>query len=483
MRCETPDQRGKLNPMIFTWLRNRRRLHILSQPFAQGWGELLTRRIRHYRFMPSEQRRRAEQITQILVAEKEWAGVGGFAVTEDMRVTIAGQAAVMVSGFDRPYFFDRLHTLVIHPGTVRFSAEQTSRNPNLPAGLLDGIAWHRGPVVLSWGRIRREVTGQSPGRNVVLHEFAHHLDGLCGDMDGAPPLGNRERERRWYAVTEAEYLRLVGSARRGEATLLDHYGAKNRAEFFAVSTECFFELPHELAERHGELYAAIADFYRQDPRKWLPRHEQTSAGAAPNGHWVNIGHRDRRREDVARLRAVRAMPTGDALFALGLEHMRMGRAEEAVRVFTRLIEEDPRDEESLAHRASAYLRLGRLAEARADCDAALAIDADDVAALCVRAGLLLDNGQDKLALHDAQRAVEISPSDVDARLSRARIWLATGRPRRAIADLNDALGREPYLAEAYFERGRANRALGRHGEAERDIARAKLLEPELDWSE
>ncbi|RIK79085.1 MAG: hypothetical protein DCC67_10960 [Planctomycetota bacterium] len=466
--------------MFFSWFRRRRRRRLLAEPFPREWEELLKRRVRHYGCLPAEQRRRVEQMTQVLVGEKEWAGVGRFEVTEDMRVTIAGQAAVMASGFAEPYFFDRLHTLVIHPGTVEFSSEQASRNPNLPAGLFDGIAWHYGPVVLSWRRVRRELTGRAPGRNVVLHEFAHHLDGLCGQMDGAPPLGDRQRERRWYAVTEAEFLRLAGSARRGEATLLDHYGARSRAEFFAVATECFFELPHDLSERHSELYAALADFYRQDPRAWLPRQPPVLADAS-GGQWVSIGRRDRRRDDVARLRALRAMPTGDALFALGLEHLRWGRAEEAARVFTRLIDADPHDEESLAHRAAARLRLGRLAEARADCEAALAIDPDDVAALCVRAELELEEGRPEEGLASANRAVEISPGDVDARLSRARLWLAIGRPRKAIADLNDAVGREPFRAEVYFERGRAKRALGRFRDAEQDIARAKLLEPDRDW--
>ncbi|MCC6492977.1 MAG: zinc-dependent peptidase [Pirellulales bacterium] len=455
----------------------------MSQPFPREWANVLQRRVRHYRSLPAEQQRRVEHITQVMAAEKEWAGVGDFRVTEDMRVTIAGQAAVMVSGFQEEYFFDRLDTLVIHPGTVQFTAAQASRNPNLPAGLLDGIAWHHGPVVLSWGRVRRELKGHSPGRNVVLHEFAHHLDGLCGDMDGAPPLGDRQRQRRWYAVTEAEYLRLVGAVRRGEATLLDHYGAKNRAEFFAVATECFFELPHELAERHAQLYAALADFYRQDPRRWLPRLTPTLADPATSGQWVNIGYRDRRRDDVARMRAMRAMPTGDALFALGLDHLQMGRAAEALRVFTALVQNDPRDEESLAHRAAAQFQLGRLDEARVDCNAALAIDPDDIKALCVRAELQLDDGQAEAALADADRAVEASPGNVEARLARARIWLTLDRPRKAVADLNEALGREPYAAAAYFERGRAKRALGRHGEAEQDIARAKLLEPDRDWAE
>ena len=467
---------------MISWFRNRRRRRILAKPFPLDWEKLLERRLHHYRHLPAAQRQRVQHITQVMATEKEWAGAGGFEVTLDLKVTVAGQAAVMVSGFETPYFFDRLHTLVLHPGTVRFTQHQATANPNLPAGAFDGVAWHRGPVVLSWTRLRRELMGQSRGHNVVLHEFAHHLDGLCGEMDGAPPLGDRERERRWYAVTEAEFLRLIGNARRDEATLLDHYGASNRAEFFAVATECFFELPHELRERHRELYETLADFYHQSPVQWLPRREAANElQPDANGHFVRIDPWSRRRNEHARLRAVRELPTADALFAVGLEHLRLGQLEEAVRVFTRLIEVDPRDEESLANRAIAQFRLHKFAEARADCDAALAIDPRDVDALCIRGELFLQEGKHEEALADLNAAVLEAPGDAEARVCRARAWLAVGRARKALADLNEALKREPYLAEAHFERGRAHQALGKSRAAEQDFERATLLEPDGCW--
>ena len=74
----------------------------------------------------------------------------------------------------------------------------------------------------------------------------------------------------WYRVTEAEFERLRDEAKRGEATLLDRYGASNRAEFFAVASECFFERPRAMRERHPELYRVLADFYCQDVAAWLP---------------------------------------------------------------------------------------------------------------------------------------------------------------------------------------------------------------------
>jgi tetratricopeptide (TPR) repeat protein len=273
----------------------------------------------------------------------------------------------------------------------------------------------------------------------------------------------------------------VGNARRDEATLLDHYGAKNRAEFFAVATECFFELPHELRERHRELYDTLADFYHQSPAEWLPQRSAEEMIAAANGNATSFGQQRRRQHDRARLRAVQMLPTADALFTVGLEHLRLGNAEEAVRVFTRLIAEDPRDEESLAQRAVAYFQLGDLGAARADCDAALAIDPRDVDALCVRGVIWLEEGHPDQAIVDLDAAVAASPKDAQARVSRARAWMALGRPKKAVADLSEAIRRDPYLAEAYFQRSSAHSALGSVKAAEQDLLRARLLEPEMDW--
>ena len=172
-------------------------------------------------------------------------------------------------------------------------------------------------------------------------------------MDGAPPLGSRQREARWYAVTEAEFLRLVGNSQRGEATVLDQYGSNNRAEFFAVATECFFELPHAVRQRHGELSRVLQDFYQQDPCAWLPespadrgairRAEDSRLGRSRDADrftakapedWPERTVEEVEDEDRARLRAYRAMSAPDALFTLALEHLYGNRFEDATRVFT-----------------------------------------------------------------------------------------------------------------------------------------------------
>lgn len=476
--------------MISRWLQSRRRRQLLSRPLPRGWEETLLGGVRHYRWLPAEQRLRVQQIVAVMMAEKDWAGAGDFELTEPMRLAIAGQAAVMVSGVEKPYFFDRLHTIVVHPKTIRFSPDQAASNPQLPGSEpLLGVAWYAGPVLISWQAFDRQRRGLEPGQNVVLHEFAHHLDGLDGAVDGLPSLGNPELDRQWYAVSEAEYLRLAGQAQRGEATLLDKYGATNRAEFFAVATECFFELPHQLQERHRGLYDSLAAFYRQDPADWMPRDSQSAEAVAASSARRQRGSRGRgarprrglRRANGegpgAALRATHHLSDVDALFSLGLAHLRAGRPEDAVRALGEVIAVDPRDEEALAHRAIAHWQCGDVAQALQDSEAALAIDPGDVDALCVRAGVRLENGDARGAVEDLDEAVALAPRDLDALLSRAEALLALSQAKRALRDADEALAVDPHLAEAHWLRGAANEMLGRPQRAAQDRQRALLIDP------
>jgi Mlc titration factor MtfA (ptsG expression regulator) len=129
-----------------------------------------------------------------------------------------------------------------------------------------GEAWYRGPVILAWSDVLVEGRGERTGRNVTLHEFAHQLDMLNGrDADGTPPLETGDQDRRWLEVLERRYRELVEQCRDGSRMVLDRYGATNRAEFFAVATELFFERPDLMKRELDDLYGLFREYYRQDP--------------------------------------------------------------------------------------------------------------------------------------------------------------------------------------------------------------------------
>ena len=133
---------------------------------------------------------------------------------------------------------------------------------------LAGEAWQGGPIVLSWGDVISGSWHARDGFNVVIHEFAHHLDGLDGEMGGTPPFGNTDDDKKWAVVMRREFAALQHATERGLPTLLDYYGATNEAEFFAVASECFIELPQELRRQHGELFELMCRLYKFDPSQW-----------------------------------------------------------------------------------------------------------------------------------------------------------------------------------------------------------------------
>jgi Mlc titration factor MtfA (ptsG expression regulator) len=250
--------------MLFSWLRNRRRRRLLAAPFPEAWLEHLRRNVPLYALLSDAEQAALCDDLRLFVAEKHWEGCGGLALTDEVRVTIAAQACLLLLGIDRDSF-DHVHTILVYPSGFRspegWAGPDGVVRPD--TGLL-GQAWYRGPVILAWDSV---LAGgrDAQGRNVVLHEFAHQLDFLDGLMDGTPPLHSREQYRRWQQVMTAEYARLVAEAEHGRPRVLDAYGATDPAEFFAVATECFFEKPVPLRQQHPQLYDVLRDYYRQDP--------------------------------------------------------------------------------------------------------------------------------------------------------------------------------------------------------------------------
>ena len=219
--------------------------------------------------LPERDRADLRRRIQVFLAEKRFEGLGGLTLTDEMRVTIAAGACLLLLRRDEDYY-DALTSILVYPTAFRVHSREHSAD-----GLVTesdevrlGEAWNAGAVVLSWGDVRRAASPDHGGRNVVLHEFAHQLDMEDRDANGAPLLAHRSMYPAWAEVLGREYARLQVAADAREPTLLDWYGAETPAEFFAVATETFFERPLAMRERHPELYAQLRGFYAQDPAAW-----------------------------------------------------------------------------------------------------------------------------------------------------------------------------------------------------------------------
>lgn len=263
--------------MMFDWLKKRRRRKIQEQPFPPGWGRWLEERVPHYAVLGDDEKSHLRSLVRVFIAEKHWEGCRGVSVTDEMRVTIAGQACLLLLGIEHDYFRN-VKTILIFPRHFVPHEDEAVDEVGVVHESEDaalGQAWENGPVILSWADSRIGGRNQHDGVNVVLHEFAHKLDLMNGVVNGLPPLNAREHYLRWAEVMQREYVDLVEKSQRGIATLLDDYGATDPGEFFAVSVECFFEKPRQLLRKHPDLYEVLRDYFQQDPARRLGRDRES----------------------------------------------------------------------------------------------------------------------------------------------------------------------------------------------------------------
>jgi len=254
----------RLAPLL-SFLPFQPRVRFRKEPIPAEWRQIVARNVPlAARLGPADQEHLL-RLVQVFLHEKPMEGVG-LEITDEIRVTIAAQACLLLLHLDYPCYPTLRRVLVypavFHPRRVdmpRFGEVSEEPRPTL------GEAWTSGVVVLSWDSSLVGSLNPESGQNVVLHEFAHVLDGENGAMDGLPLLDRPSAYRTWSYVFRTLYERQVEAAREGEETPLHPYGATNRAEFFAVATEAFFVQPLQLRQSLPDLYDELKKFYRQDP--------------------------------------------------------------------------------------------------------------------------------------------------------------------------------------------------------------------------
>lgn len=254
----------------------------LAKPVAvigeEEW-RAATARYRFMRGLTEEEHRRLRLVASDFLARKSIVGAAGVEIADRMRIEIAAQASILVLELGAS-LYDGWSDIIVYPAQFMPEREvmdeigvvHTTRDP------LAGEAWLGGPVILSYEDIARPGTDDAvDGFNVVIHEFAHKLDMLNGGANGSPPLAKGMSYATWKRVFTAAYLdfcRRVDAADArapldGGAALdrlpFDPYASESPAEFFAVASEAFFELPAPLAEDYPEVYGQLRQFYRQDP--------------------------------------------------------------------------------------------------------------------------------------------------------------------------------------------------------------------------
>lgn len=248
--------------------RRRRRNELLHTTLPVEYRQLLDRNLPLYRRMPADLKVQLHGIVNVLLDEKRFIGCGGLEVTDEMRVTIAGHASLLL--LNRPSdFYPGFTSILIYPDT--YVADEITYDGDVEVHERVervGESWHRGPVVLSWQDILQGLSAHGGGMNVILHEFAHKLDEQNGETEGLPALHDEGHYAEWTEVLGREFASLSRMAASGTDSVLDEYATTSPAEFYAVATEAFFESARRMREELPELYGQLQRYYSVDPASW-----------------------------------------------------------------------------------------------------------------------------------------------------------------------------------------------------------------------
>ncbi len=246
-----------------------RRKQILAAPFPAAWEKIIELNVELYRHLPQSLKGQLHDDIKIFLDEKEFEGCGGLEITDEIRLTVAAEACLLLLN-RKNSDFPKLNSILMYPHPyVARKVSAVGGHYVYEPSTRAGESWTGGDVVLAWDCVKHGAINGKDGHNVVLHEFAHQLDQEDGRADGAPILEKTSRYASWARVLSREYEQLRDDAAHHRKSILDHYGATNPAEFFAVATEAFFEKPKQLKRKETELYEELRHYYKLDPVAWM----------------------------------------------------------------------------------------------------------------------------------------------------------------------------------------------------------------------
>ncbi|HEX6828112.1 MAG TPA: M90 family metallopeptidase [Burkholderiales bacterium] len=242
---------------------NRRRI-LEREALPDGLWEDVLARFAFFDGLSGEERGRLRELATLFLHEKDIHGAHGHEITDELRVLIAAQAALLILNLDLGWFRGWVE-VIVYPDEFVSDHEYTDEHGvvHRVREARTGESWAQGPLILASSDV--ECPDIEAGYNVVIHEFAHKIDMLDGASDGLPPLHSGMSREAWAQAFSAAYDDLCRRVDAGEDTALDPYAGEGPDEFFAVACEAFFLIPDALKDAYPAVYGQLGALFRQDP--------------------------------------------------------------------------------------------------------------------------------------------------------------------------------------------------------------------------
>lgn len=255
--------------MILRWWRQWREEQIVKRhPIDERDWQHVTAQLPILRGFSPAELKQLRRMAILFIQQKEFVGISGLQITGNMALLIALQACLPILKLGLEWYRG-WSSVIVYPAA--FKTKQTQFDQYGVAHEVEhhlaGQAWSHGGVILAWDQTAH--AGVIDGHNLVIHEFVHKLDMLNGAADGFPPLRPGMSAQAWTEAFSAAYSDFTEQVSRGRKTAIDTYAATNPAEFIAVTSEVFFELPTVLAAIYPAVFEQYCEFYQQNPAQRL----------------------------------------------------------------------------------------------------------------------------------------------------------------------------------------------------------------------
>jgi hypothetical protein len=254
--------------MFDLWFKDRRRQKIFKQPTPTHWPDILQQSFWYWEFLSAAEQNRLLKLVHIFIREKEIVVPAEIKNAEHAKVTVAAAACLMLLGFKDLYCYDRVKSIVLQMQS--FKQKVRSHSPHIVHEIdAAGVYAKGGPLLLAWEQVASECYSPEHTANVVIHEFAHHIDDLDGVLDGEPPFPKPEQRLAWKKLAQDAMDRVEELDSIGIQPAIDTYGLTNPEEFFAEACEAFFCHPNLMIEQFPDLFELLTELFQLDPSRWF----------------------------------------------------------------------------------------------------------------------------------------------------------------------------------------------------------------------
>ena len=242
---------------LLRWIhKNKSRWIVPKEPFPIDWRIILKQEVSFYNSLSEEEKNRFEYKVQEFLLNCRITGIETSIDTTD-KVLVASSAVIPIFEFN-DWKYSNIHEVLLYPSM--FNEEFDTKGSDRGILGMVGSGYMEGKMILSQPALKHGFKNESDKKNTAIHEFVHLIDKTDGSIDGIPSLLLEKQ----YSIPWIDLInKKIDEIYDGESDI-NPYGGTNRAEFFSVVSEYFFERPKLLAKNHPDLYNLLKRVFKQD---------------------------------------------------------------------------------------------------------------------------------------------------------------------------------------------------------------------------